>query len=236
MSGAGPRSRGSRPTSRPLLSDWGWSVERGHGIDPVTGHGLIDSQRAGIEVFKTLPADAPPKFVEAVWHTEHYVLAGLRTHRGPILVVANWAGYLPRLARDPEPHGEPHEGLASSTGPSGAPTSPTSGPWRSLTSGSARSHTPTSANAVAESPSTRVGPRWRRKLRDEKAIIRCLRRRVESGTHNEPSSMTSSLTRSASINKGHIAERAPRRDGVWRASRRPTRRSPGSSRPALRST
>jgi hypothetical protein len=92
------------PTQQGLEADFaaaverlGWSVERGHGVDPVTGHGFIDSQRAGIEVFKTLPADAPLVVVEAVWQYSHHVLAGLRTHRGPILVVANWAGDFPGL-------------------------------------------------------------------------------------------------------------------------------------------
>ena len=33
----------------------------------------------------------------AVWQYSHHVLAGLRSHRGPILVVANWAGDFPGL-------------------------------------------------------------------------------------------------------------------------------------------
>ncbi len=75
----------------------GWEVERGHPYDPAMGHGFIDSQRAGIEVFKTIPADAPLIVVEAVWQYSHHVLAGLRSHRGPILVVANWSGEFPGL-------------------------------------------------------------------------------------------------------------------------------------------
>ena len=75
----------------------GYSVQRAHGIDPATGHGFIDSQRKGIEVFKNIPRDAPLVVVEAVWQYSHHVLAGLRTHRGPILVVANWAGDFPGL-------------------------------------------------------------------------------------------------------------------------------------------
>ncbi|MDT5024017.1 MAG: hypothetical protein QOE61_443, partial [Micromonosporaceae bacterium] len=35
--------------------------------------------------------------VEAVWQYSHHVLAGLRSHRGPILVVANWSGEFPGL-------------------------------------------------------------------------------------------------------------------------------------------
>src|SRR5918999_126018 len=72
----------------------GWSVRRGH---PVGEHGFIDSQRAGIEVFKQLPPDAPVVVVEAVWQYSHHVLPGLRTHRGPILLVANWSGEFPGL-------------------------------------------------------------------------------------------------------------------------------------------
>jgi len=92
------------PTQRKLEQDFeaavealGWSVRRGHPVDQEAGHGFIDSQRAGIEVFKRLPADAPLVVVEAVWQYSHHVLPGLRTHRGPILLVANWSGEFPGL-------------------------------------------------------------------------------------------------------------------------------------------
>jgi hypothetical protein len=77
------------------VADLGWSVRRGH---PVEEHGFIDSQRAGIEVFRRLPPDAPLAVVEGVWQYSHHVLPGLRTHRGPILLVANWSGEFPGLA------------------------------------------------------------------------------------------------------------------------------------------
>ncbi|MET8908935.1 fucose isomerase [Micromonospora sp. NPDC004551] len=92
------------PTQQQLEADLaaavnalGWKVERGHGFDPDKGHGFIDSQRAGIEVFKRIPADAPLIVVEAVWQYSHHVLAGLRSHQGPILIVANWSGEFPGL-------------------------------------------------------------------------------------------------------------------------------------------
>jgi hypothetical protein len=92
------------PVQEKLESDFaaaveslGWQVRRGHPVDPEKGHGFIDSQRAGIEVFKTLPPDAPLVVVDAVWQYSHHVLAGLRSHRGPILVVANFAGDFPGL-------------------------------------------------------------------------------------------------------------------------------------------
>ena len=75
----------------------GWKVVRANGVDPATQHGFISSQRMGLEVFKHIPADAPLIVAEAVWQYSHHVLAGLRTHRGPILTVANFAGDWPGL-------------------------------------------------------------------------------------------------------------------------------------------
>ncbi|HSW51506.1 MAG TPA: hypothetical protein VLH09_15070, partial [Bryobacteraceae bacterium] len=54
-------------------------------------------QKYGMEVFRQIPSDAPLMVVEAVWQYSHHVLAGLWTHRGPILTVANWSGEWPGL-------------------------------------------------------------------------------------------------------------------------------------------
>src|SRR5690606_12857786 len=51
----------------------------------------------GLEVFKNIPPTAPLIVAEAVWQYSHHVLAGLRTHRGPILTVANFAPDWPGL-------------------------------------------------------------------------------------------------------------------------------------------
>ncbi len=79
------------------FAELGWTIVRGHAFDPAKGHGFLDSQRAGLEAFTTIPADAPLIVAEAVWQYSHHVLAGLRTHRGPILTVANFAGDWPGL-------------------------------------------------------------------------------------------------------------------------------------------
>jgi hypothetical protein len=75
----------------------GYKVTRAHEERPDTGHGFIASQREGIEIFRRIPAKAPLIVAEAVWQYSHHVLAGLTTHQGPILTVANWSGQWPGL-------------------------------------------------------------------------------------------------------------------------------------------
>ena len=75
----------------------GWKVKRAHPYDPVLKHGFLDSQKHGIKVFRSIPADAPLIVAEAVWQYTHHVLPGLMTHKGPILTVANWSGQWPGL-------------------------------------------------------------------------------------------------------------------------------------------
>jgi hypothetical protein len=75
----------------------GVAVERAHPYDPELKHGFIWNQRMGMDVFKRIHPDAPLIVAEAVWQYSHHVLAGLRSHRGPILTIANWSGEWPGL-------------------------------------------------------------------------------------------------------------------------------------------
>lgn len=75
----------------------GAKVERAHPYKDEQKHGFIGSQREGIDIFKNIDPDAPLIVAEAVWQYSHHVLAGLSTHRGPILTVANWSGTWPGL-------------------------------------------------------------------------------------------------------------------------------------------
>jgi hypothetical protein len=75
----------------------GRDVTRGHAVDPAKGHGFIDSQKRGMEVFREISPTAPLVVVEAVWQYSHHILHGLYTHKGPILTVANWSGQWPGL-------------------------------------------------------------------------------------------------------------------------------------------
>lgn len=75
----------------------GANIIRAHQYDPQKQHGFIDSQKMGIQVFKDLVPFAPIIVAESVWQYSHHVLAGLSTHQGPILTVANWSGEWPGL-------------------------------------------------------------------------------------------------------------------------------------------
>lgn len=75
----------------------GAEIIRAHAFDKAKGHGFIDSQKMGLEVFRAIPADAPLIVAESVWQYSHHLLGGLWTHRGPILTAANWSGTWPGL-------------------------------------------------------------------------------------------------------------------------------------------
>lgn len=75
----------------------GAQIVRGHPFDEASGHGFIGSQKQGMDVFRSISPTAPLIIAEAVWQYSHHVLAGLYTHRGPILTVANWSGEWPGL-------------------------------------------------------------------------------------------------------------------------------------------
>jgi L-fucose isomerase-like protein len=79
------------------IAEADYKVVRAHHEQPGAGHGFIASQREGLTVFREIPPDAPLIVAEAVWQYSHHVLAGLTTHRGPILTVANWSGQWPGL-------------------------------------------------------------------------------------------------------------------------------------------
>ncbi len=75
----------------------GFKVRRGHPYDETLQHGFIRSQRMGMDVFQNIHPEARLIVAEAVWQYSYHVLPGLRSHRGPILTVANWSGQWPGL-------------------------------------------------------------------------------------------------------------------------------------------
>ena len=75
----------------------GINLRRAHPYREDLGHGFIYNQRMGMDVFTNIHPEAPLVVAEAVWQYSNHVLAGLESHRGPILTVANWSGQWPGL-------------------------------------------------------------------------------------------------------------------------------------------
>ena len=75
----------------------GFKVIRAFAVNEREGHGFISSQRMGMDVFESIHPEARLIFVSAAWQYTHHVLPGLRSHRGPILTMANWSGQWPGL-------------------------------------------------------------------------------------------------------------------------------------------
>lgn len=75
----------------------GVALRRAHPFDAKLRHGFIHSQRMGMNVFEHIHPDAPLVVAEAVWQYSSHLLAGLISHRGPILTAANWSGQWPGL-------------------------------------------------------------------------------------------------------------------------------------------
>src|SRR6202167_2543430 len=75
----------------------GFTLRRAHPYREDWGHGFINNQRMGMDVFLKIHPDAPVIVGEAVWQYSHNVFSGLEHHRGQIPPVANWSGQWPGL-------------------------------------------------------------------------------------------------------------------------------------------
>jgi L-fucose isomerase-like protein len=75
----------------------GITIRRAHPYEETLKHGFIWNQHMGMDVFKSIPSQAPLIVAIAVWQYSYHVLAGLRDHQGPILTIANWSGQWPGL-------------------------------------------------------------------------------------------------------------------------------------------
>jgi hypothetical protein len=92
-----PAQREMEETLTAAFAKQGVRLVRAHAYDETAKHGFISSQRMGMDVFMQIHPEARLVFATAAWQYSHHVLPGLRTHKGPILTVANWSGQWPGL-------------------------------------------------------------------------------------------------------------------------------------------
>ena len=79
------------------FADQGVTLRRGFPMSETTGHGFNSNQRMGMDIFAGIDPEANLVFATAAWQYTRHVLPGMRSHRGPILTVANWSGQWPGL-------------------------------------------------------------------------------------------------------------------------------------------
>ncbi|HEV2136264.1 MAG TPA: fucose isomerase [Terracidiphilus sp.] len=92
-----PAQRNMEETLTAAFARKGFKLVRAHTYDEKLKHGFISSQRQGMDVFMNIHPEARLVFATAAWQYSHHVLPGLRSHKGPILTVANWSGQWPGL-------------------------------------------------------------------------------------------------------------------------------------------
>ena len=92
-----PAQHAMEQTLTAAVAQLGYKLVRAHPYKPAQKHGFLSSQKEGMDVFANLDPKTPLIVAEAVWQYSHHVLAGLISHRGPILTVANWSGTWPGL-------------------------------------------------------------------------------------------------------------------------------------------
>jgi hypothetical protein len=79
------------------LAKLGKKARRAHPIKADKGHGFISGQREGSEIFAAIDPDAPLIVLLTAWQYSHHIAPSLVTHRGPILLLANFDGTWPGL-------------------------------------------------------------------------------------------------------------------------------------------
>jgi len=83
--------------TKSALSKIGWSAKTVTQYDSKRKHGFLTTQAAGAEVFSKIEPDAPVIIVLSCWAYAHHVCGPLQTHKGPILLLANFDGTNPGL-------------------------------------------------------------------------------------------------------------------------------------------
>lgn len=79
------------------LAKLGRKARRAHPVKADRGHGFIAGQREGSDVFAAIDPDAPVIVLMTAWQYSHHIAPALVTHRGPILLMANFDGTWPGL-------------------------------------------------------------------------------------------------------------------------------------------
>ncbi len=82
---------------RKALKKFGWDAETLPHFDAKRKHGFLTRQCEGTAAFSKIDPDAPVIVLLNIWAYAHHVSGPLQTHRGPIMLLANFDGSFPGL-------------------------------------------------------------------------------------------------------------------------------------------
>ncbi|MEY4760383.1 MAG: hypothetical protein RLZZ200_239 [Pseudomonadota bacterium] len=79
------------------LASLGKTARRAHPVKSERKHGFIAGQREGSDIFASIDPEAPVIVLLTAWQYSHHIAPSLVTHRGPVLLLANFDGTWPGL-------------------------------------------------------------------------------------------------------------------------------------------
>jgi len=80
-----------------LAEKFGIAARRAHTYKSKEGHGFIEGQREGADIFMDIDVEAPLVVLLTSWQYSHHIAPSLVHHRGPILILTNFDGTWPGL-------------------------------------------------------------------------------------------------------------------------------------------
>ncbi len=92
-----PKQEETLKAVKTVFKSLGYEPEVLPKFDKKRGHGFLTRQHLGAEIVSNIPNDAPVVVVLSMWAYAHHVSGPLSTHKGPILLLANFDGTWPGL-------------------------------------------------------------------------------------------------------------------------------------------
>ena len=92
-----PMQKETLSAAERAFHELGYETEIFPQFDPNRKHGFLTTQASGTSVFATINPLSPVVVVLSCWAYSHHVASSLQTHKGPILLLANFDGTWPGL-------------------------------------------------------------------------------------------------------------------------------------------
>jgi hypothetical protein len=92
-----PKQKETLEAVESALRSLGYRYESYPEYDPTRRHGMINTQAQGARIMSQIPPETPVIIVLCSWVYAHHIAGPIATHKGPILLLANFDGTFPGL-------------------------------------------------------------------------------------------------------------------------------------------